>query len=138
MQELRIVRTSGVREKEVRFTNPQMVYDACRDMTTLDREHFVVLHLDGKNRIIARETVSIGSLNAAFEKGNFQEMKGTAHMLKSSADIFDSTLYKEKLVALESASKVGERDAIAKALKIINEVAIAWEAQLRDELEKLS
>jgi DNA repair protein RadC len=32
-------------------------------MSRLDREHFVVLHLDGKNRVIAKETVSIGSLN---------------------------------------------------------------------------
>jgi len=88
--------------------------------------------------VLELNAVSIGSLNAAFEKGNFQEMKGTAHMLKSSADIFDSTIYKEKLIALESASKAEERDAIARALKAINEVAIAWESQLREELEKLS
>jgi DNA repair protein RadC len=32
---------------------------------TKDREHFVVLHLDGKNRVISVETVAIGTLNAA-------------------------------------------------------------------------
>ncbi|MFO0983235.1 MAG: JAB domain-containing protein [Planctomycetota bacterium] len=30
-----------------------------------DREHFVVLHLDGRNRVISVETVSVGTLNAA-------------------------------------------------------------------------
>jgi hypothetical protein len=88
--------------------------------------------------VLELNAVSIGSLNAAFEKENFLEMKGTAHMLKSSADIFDSTIYKEKLVALEGASKAGDKEVIAKALKEINEVAVAWEAQLREELEKLS
>lgn len=32
------------------------------DMATLDREHFVVLHMDVRNRVIERETVSIGCL----------------------------------------------------------------------------
>lgn len=63
MQELKMVKVGCVSEKAVRFTSPALVYDACRDMANLDREHFVVLHLDGKNRIAARETVSIGSLN---------------------------------------------------------------------------
>lgn len=65
MQMLTMVKTGRVSEKEERYTNPCMIFDTCRDMTNLDREHFVVLHLDGKNRIIARETVSIGSLNQA-------------------------------------------------------------------------
>lgn len=65
MQELKMVKVGCVSEKAVRFTSPELVYDACRDMANLDREHFVVLHLDGKNKIVARETVSIGSLNQA-------------------------------------------------------------------------
>ena len=35
------------------------------EMANLDREHFVCLHLDVKNRLISRETVSIGHLSAA-------------------------------------------------------------------------
>ena len=35
------------------------------EMAKLDREHFVCLHLDAKNRLISRETVSIGHLTAA-------------------------------------------------------------------------
>ncbi|MBK5276279.1 MAG: DNA repair protein RadC [Desulfuromonadales bacterium] len=65
IQELKLVKIGRVSEKEVRYTNPSMIFDACRDMANLDREHFVVLHLDGKNSIIARETVSIGSLSQA-------------------------------------------------------------------------
>jgi DNA repair protein RadC len=63
LQTLRLVKTGRVSEKENRYNNPSMVFTACRDMANLDREHFVVLHLDGKNSVIARETVSIGSLN---------------------------------------------------------------------------
>ncbi len=35
------------------------------DLTKLDREHFVVLHLDAKGRLLSREVVSIGHLTAA-------------------------------------------------------------------------
>jgi DNA repair protein RadC len=35
------------------------------ELASLDREHFVALHLDVKNRLISRETVSIGHLSAA-------------------------------------------------------------------------
>ena len=35
------------------------------ELAQLDREHFVCLHLDVKNRLISRETVSIGHLSAA-------------------------------------------------------------------------
>lgn len=63
MQLLKMVKVGRVREPAVRFTSPQMIYDECKDMTKLDREHFVVFHLDCKNRILAKETVSIGSLN---------------------------------------------------------------------------
>ena len=88
--------------------------------------------------VLELNAVSIGSLNEAFEKGNFLEMKGTAHMLKSSADIFESVLYKEKLVALEQAAKAEEKETIAKALKEINEVTVVWEEHLREELKKIS
>jgi len=65
IQELKLVKVGKVSEKATRYTTPRLVFDACSTMATLDREHFVVLHTDGKNRIIARETVSIGSLNQA-------------------------------------------------------------------------
>ncbi|MFZ2770070.1 MAG: DNA repair protein RadC [Minisyncoccia bacterium] len=65
MRELKMIQTGQVSEKLERYTSPNMVFNTCRDMANLDREHFVVLHLDGKNRVTAKETVSIGSLNQA-------------------------------------------------------------------------
>lgn len=62
LQRLSLVKVGRVSENATYYTHPRMIFDACRDMAGLDREHFVVLHLDVKKRIIARETVSIGSL----------------------------------------------------------------------------
>lgn len=81
---------------------------------------------------------SIGSLHSAFENNNFAEMKSTAHMLKSSADIFDSAVYKQNLVNLEAKCKEGDKEAIGKALKEVSTIALAWEGELREELAKLS
>lgn len=63
MQTLKLVRAGKVCESETRYSSPYEVFQLLRNMARLDREHFVVLHLDGKNRVIAKETVSIGSLN---------------------------------------------------------------------------
>lgn len=38
------------------------VWASLKDMEALDREHFVVLHMDVRNRVIERETVAIGCL----------------------------------------------------------------------------
>ncbi|MBC7487362.1 MAG: hypothetical protein H7282_11480 [Cytophagaceae bacterium] len=81
---------------------------------------------------------SIRSLKSAYEKNNFAEMKATAHMLKSSADIFDSAVYKQNLVTLEGKCKEGNKEEIGKALGEINTTAAAWEKELREEFEKLS
>jgi len=81
---------------------------------------------------------SIRSLNSAYENNNFAEMKATAHMLKSSADIFDSTIYKQALVTLESKCKESNKDEIGKALNELNTVSTVWEKELREEFEKLS
>lgn len=35
------------------------------ELASLDREHFVCLHLDAKNRLMSREAVSIGHLTSA-------------------------------------------------------------------------
>lgn len=65
MQTLKLVKTGKVCESEVRYCSPEAVYDLISTMSRLDREHFIVLHLNGKNNIIARETVSIGSLQCS-------------------------------------------------------------------------
>lgn len=59
---LHISKPHCVNESALQYNSPDMVFDLCYDMARLDREHFVVLHLDGKNKIISRETISIGSL----------------------------------------------------------------------------
>lgn len=46
-----------------RFSAPQQVYDTFSFLMHETKEMFLTLHLDGKNRIIAMDVVSIGSLN---------------------------------------------------------------------------
>jgi DNA repair protein RadC len=46
--------------------HPKDVFDLLKaEMMFLPKEHFVTLFLDTKNHVIAQETISIGSLNAA-------------------------------------------------------------------------
>jgi DNA repair protein RadC len=48
------------------ISTPEDARDLCADLARLtDREHFVALMLDTKNRLIERVEVSIGSLNAS-------------------------------------------------------------------------
>ncbi len=44
---------------------PREVYEATADLRPERREHFVGLYLNTRNRLLARETVSVGSLNAS-------------------------------------------------------------------------
>jgi DNA repair protein RadC len=46
-----------------RYTAPQQVYETYSFLMKEIKEHFNTLHLDGKNRIICMDLVSIGSLN---------------------------------------------------------------------------
>lgn len=46
-----------------RFTSPQQVYEMFRDLILETKEHFLCLHLDGKNRIVCLDRVAVGSLN---------------------------------------------------------------------------
>lgn len=48
---------------EKRFTSPQQVFELFKDLRIETKEHFICLHLDGKNRIICMDRVSVGSLN---------------------------------------------------------------------------
>ena len=68
------------------------------EMVGLDREQFMALHLDPKNRLISREIVSIGHLTAALvhprEVGNFQgdgiRCEGVqGHQRQPGAGVFD-------------------------------------------------
>jgi len=46
-----------------RFTSPSQVYQMFSELRSEAKEHFITLHLDGKNRIVAMDKVSSGSLN---------------------------------------------------------------------------
>lgn len=60
-----VVRDDAPEWVSMRFTKPEQVYEMFRDLRRETKEHFVVLHLDGKNRIVCFDRVSIGSLNQA-------------------------------------------------------------------------
>lgn len=61
---LKVIKT-GRPIKGKSLTNSSLVYEAMRFLGKEDRENFYVLHLNGKNRIIAKELVSIGSLTSS-------------------------------------------------------------------------
>ena len=46
-----------------RITTPAEVYAQVRDLGPLKKEHLVGLYVDSQNHLVARETISIGSLN---------------------------------------------------------------------------
>ena len=46
-----------------RFTSPAQIFEIFSYLRLEAKEHFIVLHLDGKNRIICFDKVSVGSLN---------------------------------------------------------------------------
>ena len=46
-----------------RYTDPQQVFDAFMWLQRETKEWFLSLHLDGKNRIVCIDIISIGSLN---------------------------------------------------------------------------
>jgi len=62
--QLKVVFCGSVCETAPRYICPSQVVDAiAEDMRQLDREAFYVLHLNGKNQIISKELISLGSLN---------------------------------------------------------------------------
>lgn len=49
--------------KETRYTAPIQVYEMFKFLMQETKEMFLCLHLDGKNRIVCVDLVSVGSLN---------------------------------------------------------------------------
>lgn len=48
---------------EPRVASPAEAFQLVRDLKTARKEHLIALYLDAQNRLLLRETVSIGSLN---------------------------------------------------------------------------
>ncbi len=46
-----------------RYTSPREVYETFRFLMHETKEMFLTLHLDGKNKVICMDVVSVGSLN---------------------------------------------------------------------------
>ena len=46
-----------------KFTSASQVFEMFSELQQETKEHFITLHLDGKNRIVAMDRVSSGSLN---------------------------------------------------------------------------
>jgi DNA repair protein RadC len=46
-----------------RFTAPAQIFEIFKNLCLEAKEHFIVLHLDGKNKISCFDRVSVGSLN---------------------------------------------------------------------------
>jgi len=67
-----------------RFTSPQQVFEMFRDLIFETKEHFLALHLDGKNKIICLDRVSVGSLNQSIV--NVREVMKSA-LLSSAAAV---------------------------------------------------
>ena len=60
-----VVREGAPEVSEETISRPGDAVEFLKDLKDKPREHFVVLHLDTRNRVISRETVSIGTLNAS-------------------------------------------------------------------------
>ena len=45
------------------FCSPEQIFEMFRNLKIETKEHFLCLHMDGKNRIICMDRVSIGSLS---------------------------------------------------------------------------
>ena len=68
-----------------RYTAPSQVYEAFRFLMEETKEMFICLHLDGKNKIVCIDLVSVGSLNQSIV--NPREVFKTACLSNAAAII---------------------------------------------------
>ena len=96
-----------------RYTDPLQIYEMFQDLRNETKEHFVTLHLDGKNRIACKETVSIGTLNQSLVHP--REVFKTALLSNAAAIILihnhptgDSTPSKEDIAITKRLKEAGD------------------------------
>ena len=96
-----------------RFTSPSQVYETFSFLMKETKEMFITLHLDGKNRIIAMDLVSIGSLNQSIVHP--REVFKTACLSNAAAIILvhqhpsgDSTPSSEDIAITRRLKEAGE------------------------------
>jgi len=51
-------------EEKIYINSPEDAYSILRPLGFLDKEHFVILSLNTRNRLVAKDKISVGSLNA--------------------------------------------------------------------------
>ena len=60
----KMVKDSEVTWVDTRYTSPKQIFEAFKDdLQSEGKEHFIALHVDGKNRLLCLDRVSVGSLN---------------------------------------------------------------------------
>jgi len=60
---MEVVRENAPQWVTTRFTSPRQIFEIFKDLQLETKEHFITLHLDGKNRVVCLDRVSVGSLN---------------------------------------------------------------------------
>lgn len=60
---MEVVRENAPDWVNIRFTTPRQIFEVFKNLQLETKEHFISLHLDGKNRIVCLDRVSVGSLN---------------------------------------------------------------------------
>ena len=98
---------------EVRYTDPAQVFNLFSFLQQETKEYFLALHLDGKNRVICYEVVSVGSLNQSIVHP--REVFKTALLSSAAAIILihnhpslDPTPSREDLAITKRLKEAGE------------------------------
>ncbi len=69
-----------------KFSAPNVIFEMFSDLARETKEHFLSVHLDGKNRIVAFDRISMGSLNQSIVHP--REVFKTALLSSSAAIVF--------------------------------------------------
>lgn len=108
-----------------RFTAPSQIYETFKYLMHETKEHFTTLHLDGKNRIVCMDMVSIGSLNQSIVHP--REVFKTACLSNAAAIILvhqhptgDATPSQEDIAITRRLKEAGE----IMGIKIIDHVIV--------------
>jgi DNA repair protein RadC len=96
-----------------RYTRPEQVFEMFKELRDEAKEHFISLHLDGKNRIVWFDRVSVGSLNQSIV--NIRELMKTACVASAAAILMihnhpsgDPTPSREDIDITRRAKEAGE------------------------------
>lgn len=110
------------------LTNPYDLYESMKDeLMFLKQEHFVLLCLDNKNRVIKKKTVFIGSLNMSVvtPREVFKEAIGVSSakiVLCHNHPSGDSTPSQEDLALTEQFEYLGSMMGI----DVLDHIIIGW------------